>query len=478
MTSKPIRTRFAPSPTGFIHVGNLRTALFAWLTAQKSDDGSFILRIEDTDQKREAEGATQHIIDSLAALGLNYSEGPDIGGPHAPYVQSERLEIYKKWANKLIEAGRAYADPYSQDQLNQFRDEATKNKQAFLYRNHRPDNPPVWDGSTPLRFKSEPKDYAWHDAVMGNLSAGKEAVDDFILIKSDGFPTYNFAHIVDDAEMKISHVIRGQEFISSMPNYLNLYEALEIEPPIFASMPHVMAESGNKKLGKRDGAKDILEYFKEGYLKETLLNFIASMGWNDGTEQELFSVQELIDKFSIERVQQSGARFDNKRLLWMNGQWIRRLSLDELYSRCNDFWPNSAKDSSDDSKKKILGLVQDRLKTLADLPVLTDYFFREPVPDIDMINQNQYLSGVDTDQLKSLLHSTIDSLSPVDFEADDLSGTLNKLLETTAQKPAVLFSLIRLCVSWAPFSPSLDQTLKVLGKEQTIARLNRAIESL
>lgn len=478
MSDKPIRTRFAPSPTGFIHVGNLRTALFAWLTAQKDTGGSFILRIEDTDQKREVTGAIDHIIESLKSLDLDYSEGPDIGGPHAPYIQSQRLDIYKKWANKLIESGRAYADPYSQEQIDQFRNEAAKAKKPFLYRNHRPDNPPVWDGTTPLRFKSDPKDYSWHDAVMGNLSAGKEAIDDFILIKSDGFPTYNFAHIVDDAEMEITHIIRGQEFISSTPNYLNLYEALGLNPPIFASMPHVMAESGNKKLGKRDGAKDILEYFKEGYLKETLVNFIASMGWNDGSEQELFTIEELINKFSIERVQQSGARFDNKRLLWMNGQWIRRLNLDELYERCHDFWPASAQQVSIDDKKEVLSLIQDRLKTLSDLPVLSDYFFREPVPDIAMISDNQYLSDLDNDQLKALLQTSIDALENTNFESDDITAKLNELLNITQQKPAVLFSLIRLCVSWSPFSPSLDQTLKVLGKDKTIARLKRALDSL
>lgn len=478
MSEKPIRTRFAPSPTGFIHVGNLRTALFAWLVAQKNQGGSFILRIEDTDQKRHIEGATNHIIDSLKSLGLEYNEGPDVGGPYAPYEQSKRLDVYRNWAKRLIESGRAYADPYSEDELSSFRAEALASKKPFLYRNYRPENPPEWDGKTPLRFKSDPKSYTWHDEVMGNLSAGEEAIDDFILIKSDGFPTYNFAHIVDDSEMQITHIIRGQEFISSMPNYLNLYEALNIEPPIFASMPHVMAESGNKKLGKRDGAKDVLEYFKEGYLKETLINFIASLGWNDGTEQELFTVDELINKFSLDRVQQSGARFDNKRLLWMNGQWIRRISTDDLYTRCANFWPASANSASDEQKKQILSLVQDRLKTLDDLASLTDYFFRSPVPDTKMIKSDKYLKDIASDQLKSLIDSSVSKLSAIDFEIDSITSALNELLSETGQKPAVLFSLIRLCISWAPFSPSLDRTLQTIGKEQSISRLNNARQHL
>ena len=218
-----VRTRFAPSPTGYMHVGGIRTALFAWLLA-RHEAGKFILRIEDTDKKREVEGSVEHIIKCLNALGLDYDEGPEKGGQYGPYKQSERLKIYDKWARQLINQDRAYADPYSPEQLNGFRQAAAKNHQPFLFRNHRPDNPPEWDGSQPLRFKSEPKDYSWNDEVMGKLSAGEEAIDDFILIKSDGYPTYNFAHIVDDNEMKISHVMRGHEFLASTPNYLNLYE--------------------------------------------------------------------------------------------------------------------------------------------------------------------------------------------------------------------------------------------------------------
>ena len=202
-------TRFAPSPTGYIHVGSIRTALFAWLLARQNN-GQFILRLEDTDQSREVKGADEHIIKSIKILGLNYDQGPDIGGPHSPYRQSERLDIYKNWADRLIEAGRAYADPYSKEEIDSFRQQAIKNKQAFLYRNHRPKNPPKWDGTTALRFKSDPKKYTRNDAVMGPLTTGPEVIDDFILIKSDGFPTYNFCHIVDDAEMGITHIIRGQ----------------------------------------------------------------------------------------------------------------------------------------------------------------------------------------------------------------------------------------------------------------------------
>jgi glutamyl-tRNA synthetase len=481
MLEKPVRTRFAPSPTGFMHVGGIRTALFAWLLARQNK-GQFILRLEDTDQKREVEGSADHILAALKALGISHNEGPDIGGPYAPYIQSQRLEIYQKWAQKLIDSGRAYADPYSQAELDAFRESAKANKKAFLYREHRPElssgAPAPWDGTTPLRLKSEPKAYQWHDEVLGDLSTGPEVIDDIILMKSDGFPTYNFAHIVDDAEMKITHVIRGQEFIASQPNYLNIYEALGLEFPVFATMPHIMAESGNKKLGKRDGAKDVLDYLKDGYLPETMLNFIASMGWNDGTEQEIFTTDELIEKFSLDRVQKSGARFDEKRLEWMNGQHIRLLSLDDLYTRVADFWPASAAAASEEKKKLVLGLVQDRLKTLNDLAILTDYFFTEPTPDPAMIASNKQLAKLSTDDVRRYLTQTIDSLEVSDFTAAAIQETLNQLLEKTGQKPGILFSLIRLAVSWAPFSPALNDTLSTLGKEAVTARLRAAIAAV
>lgn len=474
--SSSVRTRFAPSPTGYIHVGNVRTALFAWLLARQTG-GKFVLRLEDTDQKREVAGSAEHIIQTLRSLGIAYDEGPDIGGPYEPYRQSERLENYKKWAQKLIDAGRAYADPYSPQELEAFREQAKAEKRAFLYRNHRPESPPVWDGTTALRFKSDPKSYTWHDEVMGELSTGPEVIDDIILIKAEGFPTYNFAHIIDDAEMEISHIIRGQEFISSQPNYLNIYEALGLTPPIFATMPHILASTGGKKLGKRDGAKDVIDYLHDGILEEALVNFIASLGWNDGTEQEIFSREELTEKFSLNRVQKSGARFDEQRLLWMNGQWIRRLPLDELYERTTSFWPESAKLASIEQKKQVLSLVQDRLKTLKDLPLLTNYFFEEPVPNWEMVSDNKQLSKLANEEVKALLTEAKAALETSNWDPESLQAALNSLLEKTGQKPGILFSLIRLAVSWAPFSPALNETLAALGKEAVLRRLSLAIET-
>ena len=475
-----VRTRFAPSPTGLLHVGGIRTALFAWLIARQ-DNGQFILRLEDTDKKREVAGTAQHIMDSLNALGLHYDEGPDIGGQSAPYKQSDRLDIYKKWAQKLIDTGRAYADPYSPDEVEAFRNQAIKDKKPFLYRNHRPNTLgklPNWDGNQPLRFRSEPKAYKWTDAVMGELSTGPEAIDDFILVKSDGYPTYNFAHIVDDADMKISHVIRGQEFLSSVPNYLNLYDALNIKPPIMATMPHIMNEQGNKKLSKRDGAKDILDYIREGYLPEALISFISTLGWNDGTKQEVFSTDELLEKFKLERVQRSGARFDEKRLLWVNGHFIRALSIDNLSAKAEEYWPENAKNTSKAYKTQILELIQERLKYFGELPELTNFFFEDLPIDTQLISQNKQLGKLSTDELKKLLTVSKTELEKSDYSVGDLTDRLNDLLTRTDQKPAILFSLIRIAITQAPASPGLADTLTVLGKETTMRRINIQLASL
>jgi glutamyl-tRNA synthetase len=472
-----VRTRFAPSPTGFLHVGGIRTALFAWLVA-KQNNGQFILRLEDTDKAREVEGSAQHIIDSLVALGIDYDEGIGKEGEYGPYRQSERLENYKKWALKLIDSGQAYADPYTPEEVQAFREQALESKKPFLYRNHRPENPPTWDGTKPLRFKSQPKEYSWHDEVMGDLHTGPEVIDDIILIKSDGYPTYNFAHIIDDAEMEISHIIRGQEFIASMPNYLNLYEALEITPPKIATVPHILGPDGKKKLSKRDGAKDVLDYIKDGYLPEALVSFIATLGWNDGTEQEVFTRDELIEKFSLTRVQKSGAKFDEQRLKWINGYFIRHMDIDELYEKSKDFWPAEAKDSNEKYKKSILKLVSERLKYFVELPELTKFFFVDLPVDSNLIENNKQLKKLSHDELKQLLETSKASMEQSDFSLEDLTKRLNDLLEQTGQKPGILFSLIRIATTQSPASPGLAETLNVLGEETSLRRINQQISAL
>jgi glutamyl-tRNA synthetase len=278
--------------------------------------------------------------------------------------------------------------------------------------------------------------------------------------------------------MEVTHVLRAQEFISSVPKYIALHELLGWQMPINAITPPVLDETGKRKLSKRYGALPILEYRNRGFLPEAMCNFLALLGWNDGTEQEIFSREELIEKFSLDRVQRSGARFDDQRLEWMNGQWIRSLSVDELYQRSTDFWPAAANTADESFKKNVLALAQDRMKTLADLPVLTEYFFSTPTADMSLITTNKQLKKLETPQLKDLLRTAKEAIEASEFTEAALTNTLNGLLEKTGQKPGVLFSLIRISVTWAPFSPGLAETLVLLGKEATIARIDTALTSI
>jgi glutamyl-tRNA synthetase len=313
---------------------------------------------------------------------------------------------------------------------------------------------------------------------LGDLKSGPATIDDFILMKADGYPTYNFCHIIDDYLMRISHVIRSQEFISSVPKYLNLHEALDLRAPKMATLPYVMAIDGRRKLSKRDGAKDILDYAKAGYLPEAMLNFLATLGWNDGTEQEIFSKAELISKFNLSRVQKAAARFDERRLLWMNGHWLRHLSLDQLFERAMTFWPAAADNFDASYKKQVLSLAQDRLKTLSELEALTGFFFEEPKANPELLSGNPKLSHLDKPLLIGLLQSAHQRLSGCSFYTDDLPNALNQLLSETGQTPAVLFSLIRIATTWAPASPGLSESLKLLGKERSLNRLQQAIDLL
>lgn len=475
-------TRFAPSPTGYIHIGNVRSAIYPYLISHQTD-GKMILRIEDTDRGRYVEGATELIEDTLKWLGLDWDEGPIVGGPNEPYFQSERTEIYLKWAKKLLESGRAYADPTPSEKIDEYRAKCNTEKKPFLYRNFRPENPPAWEPGMPIRFKADPKEYDWVDEVMGPMHTGPEVLDDIILIKADGYPTYNFAHIVDDAEMNITHVMRGVEYLSSTPNYLALYEALGLVRPKLVSLPHILAPTGNKKLGKRDGAKSVTEYRDDGVLAEAMLNYLACLGWNDGTEQEIYTKDELIEKFSLERIQNSGARYDETKLLWMNGQWIRKIFTEQgaraLYDRTVNFWPEAAAAYPEDYRVKVLSIIYDRLKTLSDLRTMTTYFFTDPEIDVEMLTGNKFLKKLAESEIEDLLKKSIAKLSAVeDWNAEKLQEALNELLTETGRKPAELFSLIRIAVSFAAFSPALNLTLEVLGRERALARLNATARAI
>ncbi len=466
-------TRFAPSPTGFMHVGNLRTALYAYLWAKKNK-GTFILRIEDTDKEREVEGSIEHILKVLEWVGLDWDEGPKVEGSHGPYFQSQRLDLYKKYAQKLIDKGLAYPDPYTEEESNAWREKAELEKKPFLYREHRPVNFDPWDGTKPLRFKvPQIKSYKWNDLVYRDLSAGPEALDDFILIKSDGYPTYNFAHIVDDIEMRITYVMRGQEFISSVPKFLSLYDALGVPYPLFATLPPIMAEGGKKKLGKRDGAKDILEYKKEGYLPETIVNFLALLGWNPGTEKEIFTMPELIEAFDISRIGHSGAQMNLEKLDWMNKEHIKMLPEQELEDEIFTRLPEELK------IKKIIPIIAERISKWSDIDELIkneefNFFHKAPAYQKEKLIYKNIPQEKIFENLKNVL-SELKKISENDFNRENIKKCLTELTDKSGNRGEVLHP-VRYALSGLDKSPDPFIIAEILGKNETLSRLQKAIQ--
>lgn len=476
-TNKKVITRFAPSPTGFMHVGGVRTALFGWLWARKNN-GTFILRLEDTDKEREVEGSLEHIIASLKWVGIDWDEGPDIGGPHAPYKQSERLDTYKKYADILVEKGLAYADPYTKEELDAFRKSADDAKKPFLYRNHRPDSPPAWDGTKPLRFKTPIKKYKWNDLVRGELEAGEEAVDDFVLIKSDGYPTYNFAHIIDDLLMGVTHIFRADEFISSTPKFLALYEALDIQRPEFVTLPPILGESGNKKLGKRDGAKDILDYKSEGFLPEAMLNFLAFIGWNpgNGDEREVMSKAEILDSFELSHIQTGGGKFNEDKLLWLNKEHMKLLTIEERNAEITKRLP----EVSGELVKKIGPIIFDHISKWGDVDngVISgewSYFFEAPKPTAELLSNK---GKIDNEKIKKHLtwiSGALENSGDIDFTSPESTKALIFDYATEQGRGDVLWPL-RASLSGKEKSPDPFTLLYILGKEESILRINNALQ--
>jgi glutamyl-tRNA synthetase len=471
--SLPIVTRFAPSPTGYMHVGGVRTALYAWAWARKNN-GTFILRIEDTDKAREVDGSIPHIIESLTWLGITWDEGVDIGGPHLPYIQSQRLDSYKKYAKILIEKGCAYPDPFTEEEIAIFRKKAEEEKKVFLYRNYRPETFEEWDGTKPLRFKvNDVKKYTWTDAVRGQLTAGEEALDDFILIKSDGYPTYNFAHIIDDLEMGVTHVMRADEFIASMPKFLSLYEALGITPPVFVTLPPILAPEGNKKLGKRDGAKDILEYKEEGYLPEAMINFLAFLGWNPGGEKEIMTREELISSFDISKIHRAGAMFNEEKLLWMNKEHVRLQTKEQQLEAIKPYFTSY----NHELLERLLPTIIDRISLYGELAVLEKeefHFFKDrPNVSADRImwkDQEKSEAKMHLEELTKLLStdsfSSVDTVKAVIMPYAEVSGKGN-----------VLWPL-RIALSGQEKSVDPFTICYVLGYSEVMERIKAAVYSL
>jgi glutamyl-tRNA synthetase len=473
--SNPVRVRFAPSPTGYLHVGSIRSGLFNWLWA-RHNEGVYVLRIEDTDRNRLVEGALDQIIATHDALGITPDEGPVQGGAYGPYLQSERLELYRTHADQLEVTDALYPCWCSPERLTALREAAQAAGVAFKYDRHCLIQANKRSLTEPhvLRFyiPDTPHKIGWDDAVRGRLEFETAELDDFVALKADGYPTYHFANVVDDHLMAISHVLRADEWIPSTPKHLLLFQALGWDPPTYAHLPAVLGPSGNKKLSKRDGAQSIQEYLDEGYLPEALRSFLATLGWNDGTTQEVYSTEELIKNFSLDRIQKSPAKLDRERLTWVNGLMIRQMALDTLLARCDGFWTPDGAKAPEALRSAVLLLVQERLKLLSELSELTDFFFA--APNVDPMLLTKQLSR---DDAIVALQAVLRAL-PTDWTESALENALRPLVSDLDVKASQLFSLIRTAITGKTAAPGLFETLRVLGQSTSTQRIQAALTLL
>jgi len=484
---KPVRVRFAPSPTGYPHVGNIRTALFNWLFARRYK-GSFIVRIEDTDVTRKVEGAEKGILDSLRWLELDWDEGPDVGGDYGPYYQSQRLKMYKDAAEKLIAQGDAYYCYCSPERLDAMRSEQVKRKQPPGYDRHCRELTPEErakkeaEGIVPVvRFKVPLEGQTpFRDLIYGNVVFENNTLDDFVLLKSDGYPTYHLANVVDDHAMEISHVIRAEEWVSSTPRHLLLYQALGFEPPEFVHHPMILGPD-RAKLSKRHGSVSILDYRDQGYLAQTMFNFLALIGWSLDDKTEIIPRQTLVDSFSLERIGKTGAIFNREKLDWMNGVYIRSLSPDEFFDAAQpylmtDVAAGEALIGNEDYVRAILPLVQERVKKLLEVVELTKFFFADGLEyDPQMLIGKKMDKDATVKALKAA-QQRLEALKA--FDTDSLEAVLRPLAPALELKTGQLFGVLRVAVTGQTAAPPLFETMAVLGRERSLKRIAAALSKL
>jgi len=485
--NKPVRVRYAPSPTGYPHVGNIRTALFDWLFARHYG-GSFIVRIEDTDVTRKVEGALEAILDGLRWLELDWDEGPEVGGNYAPYFQSQRLELYREAAERLISQGDAYYCYCSPERLEEMRAEQVRRKQPPGYdrtcrdlseeeraQKEAEDITPVVRFKTPLSGQTKFNDLIWGEVVFENST-----LDDFVLLKSDGYPTYHLANVVDDHLMEISHVIRAEEWLSSTPRHILLYQALGLEPPQFVHHPMILGPD-RSKLSKRHGAVSIIEYREQGYLPETMVNFLALLGWSLDDKTELLSRQELIDNFSLERIGRTAAIFNRDKLNWMNGVYIRTLTLEDFTQRALPFLdsglpPQVKRPLSVEYIRQIMPLIQERAKTLAEVADLAQFFFVDELDYAPSLLIGKNMSRESTTRALEVSQQRLTQLEP--FDAESLEAMLRPLAVELGLKTGQLFGTLRVAVTGWTAAPPLFQTMAVLGEERCLSRIEAALDRL
>lgn len=507
MSEKPVRVRFAPSPTGPLHIGGMRTALFNYLFARKNK-GTFILRIEDTDQNRYVPGAEEYIIESLKWCGLEIDEGVSAGGPHAPYRQSERKDIYRRYAMQLVEKGHAYIAFDSPRELEILREEKEKAGEVFQYDHtlreslnnslslSSDDVAKKLNENVPhvIRFMvPADREMIINDIVRGVVRVNTSTLDDKVLFKADGMPTYHLANVTDDFLMEITHVIRGEEWLPSLPLHILLYEALgwEDKMPEFAHLPLLLKPSGKGKLSKRDGDKLGFPVFplqwtdpssgsvsagyrESGYFPEAFVNLLALLGWNPGTEKEIFSLEELTRHFSLERVHKSGARFDPEKAKWFNHQYLGFIDNSRLAGEFKEIVREKGFDADHAKLEVICGLVKDRAAFVREIWDQASFFFERPVQYDQKVVKKKW--NEDTPALLQEITGLLENTEP--FSADNISSEIKTHLEKTGTGIGTVMTPLRLALVGESKGPDLFSIIELMGKEETIARINLAIERI
>lgn len=469
------RTRYAPSPTGFMHIGNLRSAIFEYLIA-RHDNGDFLLRIEDTDQTRKVEGAIEFIYETCKLCGLTFDEGPNNPGNYGPYIQSERLDIYKKYAHELVEKGKAYYCFCTEERLDQLRKEADENKIAFLYdglcKNLTKDeiNNKINNGEKYVIRQAMPKEgtSSYDDVVFGTITVENRFLEDQILLKSDGYPTYNFANVIDDHLMEITHVARGNEYLMSTPKYNLLYDAFGWEKPTYVHLPMVLGEDG-LKLSKRNGDASFMDLYKDGYIPEGVVNYLALLGWSPETTDEIFSLDDLIKIFNPKRISKSPATYDVKKLNWVNGHYMKKLSIEELLKITLPHLKAAydISDKSDEWLKHLVTIYHNHISYGKEIVEVTDLFFNEHVE----LNEEAKLFMTE-DTIENTLKVFKEEINNIeDWTIENINAAINNTKEKALVKGKMLYMPIRIQVSGQMHGPELPDTIYLLGKDLILKRL-------
>jgi len=484
-----VRVRYAPSPTGIPHVGNIRTALYDWLFA-RHEDGAFVLRIEDTDQARLVPGALEKIYESLRWLGLDWDEGPDIGGPYAPYCQSERLERYHRYARQAIEASHAYECFCSPERLDQVRAEQQARKQPPRYDRLCRDLSDAEreakraEGVTPVvRFRTpDSGTTGYHDLVRDDVEFDNATIDDFVMLKSDGFPTAHLAHVVDDHLMEITHVLRGDEWVSSTPRQILLYQALGWTPPQFAHLSVILG-ADKSKLSKRHGAVSVLDYRDQGFLPEAMLNFLGLLGWSLDDHTVLISRRQFVEHFSLERLVKNPAVFDLEKLTWMNGVYLRELPEERLATLIADrleagLPPSATRPVDRETVRRLAPLVRERIKRLDEVSGMVEGFFTDELPytAAGLLGKRFRDDASGAHDALRRAKERLDGLAPWEHEA--LEAAMRSLADDLSLKAGDLFMLLRVAITGRPISPPLFESMALLGRQRCLRRLDEALGRL